>query len=58
MHIKTTVRYHFSLMKLAKIEKTVIPRTEEDKEKLKVPHILLAGVYTAITFLKGREQKS
>lgn len=57
MHTKTTVRNRFSLKKVAKIEKTVIPRTEEDKEK-QVPHTLLEGVYTAITFLKGREQKS
>lgn len=55
MHIKMIVRYHFSLMKLAKIEKTLIPRTEEGKEK-QVLYFLLVGVYIGRTFLEDREQ--
>lgn len=55
MHIKMIVRYHFSLMKLAKIEKTLIPRTEEGKEK-QVLYFLLVGVYIGRAFLEDREQ--
>lgn len=51
------VRYHFSFMKLAKIEKFVIRRTEKGREK-QILHSLLVGMYITKTFLEDREQKS
>lgn len=58
MHISTTVRCHFSLRKLAKMEKMVISRIEENKEKQVLYNLLVRDTHIGITFQAAREQKT